>query len=208
MKSSRFRYSYRENSSNLHQSIGEILRNGSLSGYKIYQEYPVNKIDPSFSDGRCKFDWVILDLRVVIEVHGEQHYKPVRWSKEISEEEAIANFHQLQERDQAKKQAAISSGYTYLAISYQEIKNETIDSSWLIEKIKENRKEQEGSDTYNKKAEEEKKKSKRISTPDWAKDYKKKQYQRQKEWIKKLRSTKEKTAKQPYIRGMNDRNVE
>ena len=66
---------YRKNASELHRAIGNILlsKEGPFSLYKIHQEYPVHKINPNFKSKRHKFDWVILDLSVVIEGHGQQH---------------------------------------------------------------------------------------------------------------------------------------
>lgn len=131
MKSKRLQYQYRKNASKLHRTVGEILRTGLLKNYKIYQEYPVNRIDSSFTDGRCKFDWVILDLKVVIEVHGEQHYKCCTFGADP--EEAVQNFRNIQKRDELKMEAAIRSGYTYIAIPYWDIKK--VSDNYLLAKI-------------------------------------------------------------------------
>lgn len=131
MKTSRFKTGYRENSSKLHRAIGDCLRTkGSpFSGYKIYQEYPVNKINPNYPTGAHKFDWVVLDLRLVIEVHGEQHYRPVTFGG-ISYDEAERRLREQQYRDRAKMDAALESGYGYIEIPYSEIKNVTTQFLW------------------------------------------------------------------------------
>lgn len=122
--------------SKLHLKIGSILRDPSLgfSGYKIYEEYPVNRINPTFSSGRHKFDWVILDLQVVLELHGESHYQAVDFGSE-GNEKALDNYYAGKYRDKIKAQAAVDAGFTYVEIPYTDIK--LIDKDYIWAKIKE-----------------------------------------------------------------------
>jgi len=108
MKSRRLSHAYRKNASRLHRAVGDALLNkeSPFKNYKVYQEYPVNRINPDYQDGRHKFDWVILDLRLVIEVHGEQHFKPVDFGGEGSDK-AEENWRDTQFRDTKKKRAAV-----------------------------------------------------------------------------------------------------
>lgn len=130
-KQSRYQESYRQNASKNHTAIGNLLRTSQIfSHYKLYQEYPVKVINPSFKSGRERFDWVILDLKVIIECHGQQHKMPVRFGG-ISQEEAEENFKWQKHRDHAKQQAAIAAGYTYVIIWYDEEVTEEI----LLDKI-------------------------------------------------------------------------
>lgn len=133
MKSSRFQHEYRQNASKGHKKIGELLRSGPFAGFKIYQEYPVQKVNKTFKDGRCHFDWVILDLQVVIEVHGEQHYKSVRWGN-ITEEEAQENLRATKYRDSIKEDAAIQAGFGYVVVKHDEL--EKITTEQLLERCK------------------------------------------------------------------------
>lgn len=133
MKSSRFQYEYRKSSSKLHKQVGDILRNSLFKHNKIYQEYPVNKINPSFPSGREKFDWYIKDLNLIIEVHGEQHYRPVCFGG-ISAEEAEINFKRQQFRDMLKRDAAEAVGATYIIVKFDEKINEDL----LIDRIYKN----------------------------------------------------------------------
>ena len=124
-KSSRFQYEYRSNASKLHKAVGEVLRTDPLlKCYKAYQEYPVNRINQDFKNGMCKYDWVILDLKVVIEVMGEQHAK---WIPFFHKTEA-EYFEQLR-RDKEKKDAAEEAGYTYIAVAH----DETLDVDRLVD---------------------------------------------------------------------------
>jgi hypothetical protein len=59
----------------------------------------------------------VLDLRLVIEVHGEQHYKPVAFGGMDSEAAAEALLDQ-QYRDNKKMEAAEEMGWTYIVVPY------------------------------------------------------------------------------------------
>lgn len=121
MKTSRFQFEFRHNASKQHKLLGDILRNSEpWKGYKIYQEYPVNRINEKWKNSRAHFDWVIKDLKVVIEIHGEQHYYPVQFGG-ISPQEAKMEFIRRVNQDNAKKQAALEANYKYVTIKYDEI---------------------------------------------------------------------------------------
>ena len=116
MKVRRLKREYRKSASTGHKALGDLLRNSKIfGGYKIYQEYPVKRINPNHKSGKHKFDWVILDLKVVIEVHGKQHYGPVNFGgRPPSESEAM--FEKQVSVDKIKMQAAKEAGFNYLAI--------------------------------------------------------------------------------------------
>jgi len=133
LKTKRFKYSPSSSASYPHKKVGEFLRASSYKNYRIYQEYPVNKINPSFRDGRCKFDWVILDLRVVIEVMGAQHYKPTYWSKSTTQEEAETRYQEIIYRDGIKKKAAEEIGFVYIVIDANDV--DTISEDWFASQI-------------------------------------------------------------------------
>jgi hypothetical protein len=119
-KSSRRKQSYRKNASKLHQAIGDLLRLSKLfSSYRIYQEYPVNLVDPTFHSGKERYDWVILDLQVAIEAHGKQHYEPSTFGG-ITKEEAESKFRRQIYQDNIKHEAAIKAGWKYIIFRYDE----------------------------------------------------------------------------------------
>lgn len=98
--------------------MGEILRSSpALKEQGIFQEYPVSRVNPSYRDNSHKFDWVILNLRVVIECHGIQHYSVQTFG--MSTEDAIDSFRAQQRRDKSKKQAALDAGWKYIEIPYK-----------------------------------------------------------------------------------------
>ena len=135
MKNSRFKHDYRLSASKLHKAIGEALRTGPFKLMKVYQEYPVSRVLPGYPHTNQHFDWVVMDMKVVIEGHGAQHYKPVCWSKDMTPEEAQDNLAAVKFRDNQKLQAAVDAGFTYIAIPYTEIK--LINSLYLVDKIQE-----------------------------------------------------------------------
>jgi very-short-patch-repair endonuclease len=109
-----------KNASKLHKHVGELLTSSSLfNGFEIRQEYNVCKINPSYESGREKIDWVILALNVCIEVHGQQHERPVCFGG-IDMSEAEDNFRRQQERDAAKKKAVEDVGWAYVVVWYNE----------------------------------------------------------------------------------------
>jgi hypothetical protein len=88
-----------------------------FNGYQILQEYPVNKVNPEYPSGREHFDWVVLTLKIVIEVMGEQHVRPVCFGG-VTIEAATEAFHAQVARDKAKAEAAIAAGWTYITIPH------------------------------------------------------------------------------------------
>jgi len=116
MKTARFRYSYRDNASKLHKAIGDIIRGSSaLCEHGVYQEYPVQKINPDYPHASHRFDWVITGLKVVVEVHGRQHFEPVAFDGD--QVEAVTRFHRQKKRDNAKRNAACEAGWAYVWVS-------------------------------------------------------------------------------------------
>lgn len=117
MKNSRFNYQYRQSASKLHVAVGECLRQSAIfSGYQIFQEYPVIRVNPTYSDSSHHFDWTLPDICLVIECMGAQHFHPVLFGGEI--EQALFSFQDGKRRDRSKKDAAIQAGYSYIEIPY------------------------------------------------------------------------------------------
>jgi len=116
MGTSRFQHTYRESASKLHRAVGDILRASPLRHQGLYQEYPVKRVNPSYSESSHHFDWVLTKLRVVIECHGRQHYEAVTFGGDV--ENMVSNFRAQQRRDDAKREAALNAGWAYVEIPY------------------------------------------------------------------------------------------
>lgn len=121
MKKTKTPIQLNKNASKLHRYIGELLTSeGSLFRYyEIRQEYNVSKINPDYSSNREKFDWVILGLNVVIEIHGKQHYEPVCFGG-ITKNKAKRNFLRRLQLDQQKQKAAKEAMWAYVVVKHNE----------------------------------------------------------------------------------------
>jgi hypothetical protein len=124
MKSSKTPLQLAKNASKLHKHIGLLLVE-LFPSYEVRQEYPVSKVNIGYKSNREKFDWVVVGLNIVIEVHGEQHYKPVCFGG-ITGEQAKRNFVKRQQVDWEKQEAAQKAGWAYVVVKYNE-KNITAD---------------------------------------------------------------------------------
>ena len=134
-KNSKIPSNFAKNASKLHKRILDLVtcEDSPYKFYTVRQEYRVSEINPDFKSNREKFDIVILELQLVIECHGKQHYRHVCFGG-ISEEEAKRIFKKQQQRDEKKKSAAIEAGWAYVVVSYKE---SAIELDKLIERISE-----------------------------------------------------------------------
>lgn len=125
-----------KNASKLHRHVGQLLVE-LFPAYEVRQEYPVSKVNLSYKSNREKFDWVVLGLNIVIEVHGEQHFRPVCFGG-ITLDQAKKNFVKRQEVDWEKQEAAQKAGWAYVMVKYDEKKIEVEElSSRISEAIQE-----------------------------------------------------------------------
>jgi hypothetical protein len=110
-----------ENASRLHRYIGELLTSeeSNFKNFEIRQEYRVSLVNPEFKSNREKFDWVILGLNVVIEVHGKQHQAPVCFGG-ITKDVAEINFINRLKLDELKMKTAEVAGWAYVVVWYYE----------------------------------------------------------------------------------------
>jgi hypothetical protein len=110
---------YQDSASQYHKAMGTLLEELNLTGLGIYQEQNVKEICPDHPNPLDRFDFYIPALSLVVEVHGEQHYKAVRFGG-ISEEKASFNFAKSSLRDVEKALSAKRSGLIYIAFSYKD----------------------------------------------------------------------------------------
>lgn len=110
---------YNDSASKYHKAMGDLLEDLNLTGLGIYQEQNVKEICPNHPNPLDRFDFYVPALNLVVEVHGEQHYKAVRFGG-ISEEKASFNFAKGSIRDVEKAYTAKQSGLVYIAFSHKE----------------------------------------------------------------------------------------
>lgn len=109
-----------KNISKLHKHIGKLLTESKyLSNFEIRQEYPVSWVNKDFPSNRERFDWVVLGIKVCIEVMGVQHYMAIPFGG-ITMEEARRNFRKQLNRDILKEKAANDAGWAYITVKYTE----------------------------------------------------------------------------------------
>jgi len=84
-----------------------------------YQEVKVSSLVPGYSSNMHRIDWYIEEFRLVIELHGEQHYKPTNYGS-TPFAEVQKNFNNIKYRDNLKKTALHTAGYEYIEIPYKD----------------------------------------------------------------------------------------
>lgn len=80
------------------------------------------------------------NAKLIIEVHGEQHYKINIWTKDMAKRKHIfpeEEFEYIKWKDQFKKEFALSQGYKYLEIPYWTDNNQTEWKTLIINKLEE-----------------------------------------------------------------------
>lgn len=103
---------------------GKVRKYLESFGYKINHEYECTLVpcNPKYkgSQGSMPFDNEIEDLKLIIEVHGKQHYETESYSS-IWREEGLTPEQQLHKRklyDRYKRYIAFKNSYEYLSIPY------------------------------------------------------------------------------------------
>ena len=79
------------------------------------------------SRGQMPFDNEVVELKLVCEVHGCQHYNLNPWHESLAIKNGTTpeyEFHMQKVRDRYKKYIAYKNGYNYVAIPYWTVKND------------------------------------------------------------------------------------
>jgi very-short-patch-repair endonuclease len=117
------KYLYRASASKLHRAIGDILRSHPTTrSLRFFQEYPIPHTP-------YHVDWFILELKMAIECHGEQHDHPVAFDGD--KDKAEEAFKNQKIRDIKKKRLCEEQGWNFIEIWF----NEDLDADKIIEKI-------------------------------------------------------------------------
>lgn len=107
------------NSSKFHEAVRLILTTDPFfKKLTCFQEVPVSALVPSYRSNQQCVDWYIDELGTVLELHGKQHYEMANFGN-IAYEKAKKDFHNIQYRDNSKKQALLEEGIEYREISYK-----------------------------------------------------------------------------------------
>jgi hypothetical protein len=130
-KKYRDRNNYASNASKRHKAVGALLEQSIFENMVIFQEYPVNLINPDCSNGRLKVDWYIKTLNIAIEVQGEHHYQPVQYGGQ-SKDKATNSFVKQAYKDTDKIRYCEQAGCPVIEIHYKD----KISLQWLLARIK------------------------------------------------------------------------
>lgn len=110
---------YAANASALHKAFGDMLLEAGLGGLAIQQEVAVKDLCPTYDNGRDRFDYYLPSFNLVVELHGEQHFKPVNFGG-ISDNAAKNAYVNRVKVDEKKRKAARDAGYVYVSFRYDE----------------------------------------------------------------------------------------
>ena len=85
----------------------------------VNHEFECNIIATNFKTNyKLPYDNEIPEIKLIIEVNGEQHYKASSYFYGENQEEANEKFKQRQELDKLKMEYALNQGYEFLVIPY------------------------------------------------------------------------------------------
>lgn len=108
----------------LQNKVSNFIHN--TLGYTIKHEYDCSIIPLSptlYNNVKLPYDNEVVELKLIIEVHGSQHYKKSSWHTLTAKRNGTTpeiELQKQQERDKYKKIYAINHGYEYLEIPYYE----------------------------------------------------------------------------------------
>ncbi len=108
-----------EEASLFHNKVRDLFANNQpFNTMKCYQEVPVIDLVPSYHSSLHRVDWYIETLGVVIELHGQQHYKMTNFGFD-SWNQAHDKFLEGKARDSMKRVALVEAGFKYIEIPYR-----------------------------------------------------------------------------------------
>lgn len=111
-------------------------------GYSLKHEYDcsIAPLSPTmYNNIRLPYDNEVVELRLIIEVHGSQHYKKCSWHTLTAKRNGTTEEEELkkqQERDEYKMNYAIQHGFYYLVVPYYEEENDMYKQT-ILNKINE-----------------------------------------------------------------------
>ena len=83
------------NSSNFHEKLRQIfITDPFFNKLSCYQEVQLSSLVPGYSSNQHCADWYIEEFRLIIELHGDQHYKRTSFG-DTSYEQSVKNFNNM-----------------------------------------------------------------------------------------------------------------
>ncbi len=123
-----------ESASKFHNSLRSIfISDQFFKQLQCFQEVPVSDLVSTYPNNRDMVDWYIDEYAIIIELHGIQHYKMQSFGSSDSFWNQKKNYHNIKYRDNRKKTALISSGFSFIEISYKDQKK--LSAEYLKQKL-------------------------------------------------------------------------
>ena len=129
-----------KNCSMLQEKVSNFISNEL--GYDIKHEYDCSIVPLSptlYNNIKLPYDNEIPKLKLIIEVHGAQHYKSCSWHSLTAKRNGTSaeeEFTKQQERDAYKMNYALEHGFYYLVVPYYEEENDVYRQT-ILNKINE-----------------------------------------------------------------------
>lgn len=99
------------------KKVVKLLGETSFKSFPIRQEVTAKELFGSGSGyDKCRYDLLLDQMKLIIEVHGEQHYKPSSFG--ATAEQAYSSFQGTKRRDNRKRELALENDWSYLIIPY------------------------------------------------------------------------------------------
>jgi hypothetical protein len=114
-----------KNMSRGEQTVYDILEELGLEhGTDFKTEYKFKKL-LGIGNRQLRYDFVVFDKEelMLIEFDGRQHYKPVRWQKDDSDEKVQQKYEMTRCHDKRKNKFAKKHEYPLLRIKYSDVNN-------------------------------------------------------------------------------------
>lgn len=119
-------YFHYDSASNFHNKIREIfITDKFFKQLNCFQEVPVKDLIQSYPNRYDAVDWYIDELAVILELHGKQHYQMQSFGSKDSYINQVKAFNNIKFRDNRKKTFLINADYSYIEISYKDVKKLT-----------------------------------------------------------------------------------
>lgn len=106
------------NQSDFHEIVRYLFcQEAPFKGLRCYQEVAVQDLIPEYDNSLHRYDWYIEELKLIVELHGEQHYRPANFGN-VGYDTLMRSFEKTKLYDSLKKNAAVEAGFRYVAIPY------------------------------------------------------------------------------------------
>lgn len=108
----------------------KVVKHFKTLGYTLKHEYECSLHPPilsGYKNQTLPYDNEVVELKLIVEVNGKQHYVSNSWHRLTAERNETTieyEFLKQQERDRYKKQYALDNGYFYLEIPYSAEKDD------------------------------------------------------------------------------------